>query len=192
MVSLFPCKWNICFTTYLHLYANQLLNKCKLHLKHKLSIMNPKVQVIKRITKSHEIWIIKCQHQFLNQRWRKSFCETVMNELLFLEIWWYLQTCVLIHQRWRCVFRYVTHWRYCSLALNHRFFLYKMTWCETEVGRNPDSKVHGANMGPIWGRQDPGGPHVVPMNLAIREILWQVWTWYSVKFPACWTAYNSL
>ena len=22
-----------------------------------------------------------------------------------------------------------------------------------------DSKVHGANMGPIWGRQDPGGPH---------------------------------
>ena len=28
-----------------------------------------------------------------------------------------------------------------------------------------DSKVHGTNMGPIWGRQDPGGPHVVPMNL---------------------------
>ena len=31
----------------------------------------------------------------------------------------------------------------------------------------PDSKVHGASMGPIWGRQDPGGPHVGPMNLAI-------------------------
>ena len=31
----------------------------------------------------------------------------------------------------------------------------------------PDSKVRGANMGPIWGRQDPGGPHVVPMNRAI-------------------------
>ena len=31
----------------------------------------------------------------------------------------------------------------------------------------PDSKVHGANMGPIWGRQGPGGPHVGPMNLAI-------------------------
>ena len=29
-----------------------------------------------------------------------------------------------------------------------------------------DSKVHGANMGPIWGRQDPGGPRVGPMNLA--------------------------
>ena len=31
----------------------------------------------------------------------------------------------------------------------------------------PDSKVHGANMGPIWGRQDPDGPHVGPMNFAI-------------------------
>ena len=31
----------------------------------------------------------------------------------------------------------------------------------------PDSKVHGANMGPTWGRQDPGRPHVGPMNLAI-------------------------
>ena len=29
---------------------------------------------------------------------------------------------------------------------------------------NPDSKVHGANIGPIWGRQDPGGSHVGPMN----------------------------
>ena len=32
---------------------------------------------------------------------------------------------------------------------------------------DPDSKVHGANMGPIWGRQDPGGPHIGPMSLAI-------------------------
>ena len=27
---------------------------------------------------------------------------------------------------------------------------------------SPDSKIHGANMGPTWGRQDPGGPHVNP------------------------------
>ena len=31
----------------------------------------------------------------------------------------------------------------------------------------PDRKVHGANMGPIWGRQDPGGPHAGPMNFAM-------------------------
>ena len=33
----------------------------------------------------------------------------------------------------------------------------------------PDSKVHGANMGPIWDRQDPGGPHVGPMSFAIWD-----------------------
>ena len=33
----------------------------------------------------------------------------------------------------------------------------------------PDSKVLGANMGPIWGRKDPGGPNVGPMNLAIWD-----------------------
>ena len=32
---------------------------------------------------------------------------------------------------------------------------------------DPDSKVYGANMGSTWGRQDPVGPHVGPMNLAI-------------------------
>ena len=37
--------------------------------------------------------------------------------------------------------------------------------------RIPDSKVYGANMGPIWGRQDPGGPHVGPMNFAIRDMI---------------------
>ena len=31
----------------------------------------------------------------------------------------------------------------------------------------PDSKVHGANMGPIWGQQYPGGPHVGPLNFVI-------------------------
>ena len=33
----------------------------------------------------------------------------------------------------------------------------------------PDSKVHGANMGPIWDRQVLVGPHVGPMNLAIWD-----------------------
>ena len=41
------------------------------------------------------------------------------------------------------------------------------SWVDSEQAgvKVPDSKVHGANMGPTWGRQDPGGPHVGPMNL---------------------------
>ena len=40
----------------------------------------------------------------------------------------------------------------------------------------PDSKVHGANMGPIWGWQYPGGPHIGPINFAI-------WVMSSTEWP---------
>ena len=35
----------------------------------------------------------------------------------------------------------------------------------------PHSKVHGVNMGPTWILSAPDGPHVDPMNLAIRGSL---------------------
>ena len=34
----------------------------------------------------------------------------------------------------------------------------------------PDSKAHDANMGPILGRPDPGGPPVDPINFAIWDV----------------------
>ena len=36
---------------------------------------------------------------------------------------------------------------------------------------DPDSKVHGANVGPTWVLSAPDGPHVCPMNLATREVV---------------------
>ena len=50
-------------------------------------------------------------------------------------------------------------WRICDMDTLTTFHSYQC----------PDTKVHGANMGPIWGRQDPGGPHVGPMNLDVWE-----------------------
>ena len=44
----------------------------------------------------------------------------------------------------------------------------------------PDSKVHEAYMGPTWGRQDPGGPHVGPMNLAIRVLNFHSFNFFEV------------
>ena len=35
--------------------------------------------------------------------------------------------------------------------------------------KDTDRKVDGVSMGPTWGRQDPCGSHVGPMNLAIWE-----------------------
>ena len=40
--------------------------------------------------------------------------------------------------------------------------------CVFEHNTYPGSKVHGANMGHTWVLSAPGGPHVGPMNLAIR------------------------
>ena len=45
----------------------------------------------------------------------------------------------------------------------------------------PDSKVHGANMGPIWGRQGPGGPHVGSMNFAIWDFIFHFMKLYNGK-----------
>ena len=53
-------------------------------------------------------------------------------------------------------------WLFCGLE--DQWFMNFIHSCSSG---SPDSKVHGANKGPIWGRQDPGGPHVGPMNFAI-------------------------
>ena len=62
----------------------------------------------------------------------------------------------------------------CCKSMLAKFFVwYFLThyplWTAASSGSDiyPDSKVHGANMGPIWGWQDRGGPHVGPMNLSI-------------------------
>ena len=49
-----------------------------------------------------------------------------------------------------------------------------------EFRRNPDSKVHGAYMGPTWVLSAPDGPRVGPVNLAIRERSLVRWApdWY--------------
>ena len=60
----------------------------------------------------------------------------------------------------------------CHYAYHFKPILSKKFGLFHHCEMNPDSKVPGANMGPIWGRQDPGGPHVDPMNFAIWEAMW--------------------
>ena len=60
----------------------------------------------------------------------------------------------------------------CSIAAHHEIHVSLLHSCInfkwTVRCINPDSKVHEAYMGPTWGRQDPGEPHVGSVNLAIR------------------------
>ena len=78
--------------------------------------------------------------------WLDDFCEVTMN---YNDLWWQSHIIDVLCESRR------------------RFFM---------VTTVPDIKVHGANMGPIWGRHDPGGPHVGPMNFPI---------WGNSQFDIC-------
>ena len=62
---------------------------------------------------------------------------------------------------------------------------------QTQIDRYPDSKVHVANMRPTWVLSAPCGPHVGPINLAIRvwrprrdghHFVSNIFRWISWKF----------
>ena len=60
----------------------------------------------------------------------------------------------------------------------------------------PESKFHGANKGPIWGRQDPDGPRVDPINLAfwvssVYSFTW-LWLYANNKQMGCLDKYYSI
>ena len=40
---------------------------------------------------------------------------------------------------------------------------------------NPDRKIHGADVGPTWGRQDPGGPMLAPWTLLSGKLPQLIW-----------------
>ena len=90
---------------------------------------------------------------------------------------------IFIMGRHRMIFR-------CHSACNTHHCCSFVPECNTlgyaKIHASPDSKVHGANMGPTWGRQDPGGPHVGPMNLAIWEHLKQMVSLFQVQGLYCW------
>ena len=46
----------------------------------------------------------------------------------------------------------------------------------------PDNKVQVAHMGPTWVLSAPGGPHVGPMNLAIRVLMQSVTKWLILSY----------
>ena len=59
------------------------------------------------------------------------------------------------------------YFKLCTSFHTHRSN--KLQYITLCASNSPDSKVRGANMGPIWGHQDPGGPHIGHMNFAIWD-----------------------
>ena len=59
------------------------------------------------------------------------------------------------------------------------FMQYLLTAWITLNSSTPDNEVHGVNMGPTWVLSAPAGPHVGPLNLAIRDALGQLYNFPS-------------
>ena len=88
-----------------------------------------------------------------------------------LSVWW-----TLLSVEWQQMTsskQYGWHryrmWRNINTGVSRVISIYLSWWrpgMVTLPHHCPDSTIHGANMGPIWGRQDPVGPHVDPMNFA--------------------------
>ena len=72
-------------------------------------------------------------------------------------IWCYISAC-----------RIAAHTRHYHLVISLKKEDYPTAQVLHKNHTYPDSKVNGANMGPIWGRQEPGGPHVGPWTLLSR------------------------
>ena len=77
-------------------------------------------------------------------------------------------------------------------------YLWQVWWLLKDIGlvwgvgeHILDSKVHGAYMGPTWGRQEPGGSHVGPMNLAMSAGIQSLQqTIYNIEYRALTSFYN--
>ena len=68
----------------------------------------------------------------------------------------YVKPWAVFHLSWRIRKSFILKWKGRIYSLIHN-----ISW-------DPDNKVHGANMGPTWVLSAPDGPHVGPMDLAIR------------------------
>ena len=111
--------------------------------------------------------------------WRSSFLSPFMglicwvrNKIIYILSW--RTVCVLYRVFLVFIFLIVISVTLCRCAFSHIVIyvslgprMQKAAPLVIGYVMFPDSKVHGASIGPIWGRQDPDGLHVGAMNLAI-------------------------
>ena len=80
-----------------------------------------------------------------------------------------------------CASSFTSKWIITREVSMHQFYSHFMTYVPPLSIHITDSKVHGATMGPIWGRQDPSGPRVGPMNFVIWDDV--IWTSCGLRSP---------
>ena len=92
------------------------------------------------------------------------------------------------------VFVHPSRYLLCSICLScskQLYDIFSMTICWWFF---PDSKVHGANMGPTWVLSAPDRPHGGPMNLVIRvsTLRSQLWPCYCIWYGSHCKLFNKI
>ena len=128
--------------------------------------------------KFHWSLFLKVKLTTYHHHWFRYWLEASEATNNYQKQWWLVNQCIyvslgcnglkLCHMKQKKKFFLRVAWKFVGRLPSVQCML--MPWVSVLADHQepcPDSMVHGANMGPIWGRQDPGGPHVGPMNLAI-------------------------
>ena len=78
---------------------------------------------------------------------------------------------IRIYDKWRDSIQTIKCWSTDLKSPNDRdeYVAYQSIFDPGDWYITPDNKAHGANMGPTWDRQHPGGPYVGHVNLAIWD-----------------------
>ena len=92
-----------------------------------------------------------------------------------ITLWWLLQYCYHFLNGFNWVVQDSLWYKHidglmqdCSNSIANALELLQ-SCAKPSICNNPDSKVHGTNIGPTWVLAAPDGPHVGPMNLTVRE-----------------------
>ena len=116
-------------------------------------------------------------HQKATLRWYaedvngKNVCENYIFKITSIPSW-DTEVCTLIKSKCQSLLEFLPlhhpcTWNSYTHPLGNWICIY-LHHCDTDW-YNPDSKIHGTNVGHNWGHQDPDGPLVGHMNLAIWE-----------------------
>ena len=110
---------------------------------------------------------VKFELQFYHFHSRKCIWNSHL-PLLCLQMPWYPGPRPSAGLSWKCILSFSCNkWHQSKWPIkSNKIYCGIVMPCGTR-----DLGHHGASMGPIWGRQDPGGPHVGPINFAI-------WDWF--------------
>ena len=93
-----------------------------------------------------------------------------------LFLWRHLDRCKFMtsfsaRENTLCYFCHISHYQSnIGHAISPRYTLKNGAPLPHKCLSDPDTKVHGTNMGPTWVLSAPDGPHVGPIDLAIKGI----------------------